>query len=175
MKKKQRKQSVYSLHYNHIDELMAAPDKALPVEKRDRHISAINAALENIKQHPEPTNDDWRILSDCVNLMETFTTVNRGHWLDADGDVVQIEDKDNALFDGITAMAMCGKRKQAGNQLRFSGQEVKSMETIIEAYTTVITALSERSMIRCHRLTERRIQDILRGRKQPHDVELVAM
>ena len=30
-------------------------------------------------------------------------------------------------------------------------------------------------MIKCHRLTERRMQDILNGRKKAHDIELVAL
>jgi len=32
--------------------------------------------------------------------------------------------------------------------------------------------LPARTMVRCHRLTEKRIQDMLDGKRRPHDVEI---
>lgn len=38
----------------------------------------------------------------------------------------------------------------------------------------VLETLPARSMVRCHRLTEQRIAEILAGKRQPHDVEVTA-
>ena len=40
-------------------------------------------------------------------------------------------------------------------------------------YAAAIDTLSARAMVRCHRMTERRIAEILAGKRRPHDVEAV--
>jgi hypothetical protein len=35
--------------------------------------------------------------------------------------------------------------------------------------------LPARTMIRCHRLTEKRIHELLDGKRKPHDVEITAI
>jgi hypothetical protein len=39
----------------------------------------------------------------------------------------------------------------------------------------MLETLSERTMTECHRLTERRGHEILRGVRQPHDVVVTAI
>jgi len=36
----------------------------------------------------------------------------------------------------------------------------------------LLDVLPARTMVRCHRLTEKRIQDMLDGKRRPHDVEI---
>jgi hypothetical protein len=44
---------------------------------------------------------------------------------------------------------------------------------LIDDYAHLISVLPERTTVSAHRLTERRIRDILRGKSQPHDIEII--
>lgn len=172
---KRRRPSIYRTHYTMLHELMASPSEPLPEHKRRHHMGKIHRALQALISAEAPTTDDWRIVSDIVNMIETLTTHAGGHWPDCDGDLIHMEDETGLLMDAITAMAKCGQRHTAGSKIRLDGPGIAALKAIVGSYEDVITALPERSMIKCHRLTERRMQEILQGRKQAHDVELVAI
>lgn len=170
-----RRRQIYHTHYTMMDELMAAPTQPLPEAKRVPHIANITKALDSIISAETPSLDDWRILSDVVNMIETLTTHAGGHWPDCDGDLVHMQDETGLLMQAITAMAMAGKRHMDGGKLRLDGPGIAALRAIIESYEDVITQVPERTMVKCHRLTERRLQDIFNGRKQAHDIELVSV
>ena len=48
-----------------------------------------------------------------------------------------------------------------------------STTAVLEDYAEALRHLPERVLIECHRVTERRIQDILAGRRQVHDVTII--
>jgi hypothetical protein len=59
--------------------------------------------LAAMEKAPSPTTDDWRVVSDAVNLMETLI------------ETMQVcEDSSGLLMDAITAMAHAGRRNLAG-------------------------------------------------------------
>jgi hypothetical protein len=39
----------------------------------------------------------------------------------------------------------------------------------------VLAALPERTMVQCHRDTERRLREIMSGKRRPHDVEVITL
>ena len=96
--------------------------------------------------------------SDAVNLLETL--VLQG----------EIEDSQGLLPDAIAALAEAGERSLNGQPLRLSGPGIQAVRGVLEDYAEVIAVLPARTMIRCHRLTERRIRGILESRKQSHDI-----
>jgi hypothetical protein len=103
-------------------------------------------------------------VSDAVNLMETLIEAMK-----------VCEDTSGLLMDAITAMAMVGKRNMAGAAIRLDGAGIQAVRAILEDYTALLDVLSARTMIRCHRLTEQRLHDLLDGKRKPHDVEITAM
>lgn len=170
-----RRQSIYRTHYTLMDELVASPTKPLPDAKRVVHMTKIHQALGSMISADEPTTDDWRVVSDIVNMIETLTTHAGGHWPDCDGDLIHMKDETGLLMEAITAMAKCGQRHVSGGKIRLDGPGISALKAIVGSYEDAISAMPERSMIKCHRLTERRMQEILQGRKRAHDVELVAI
>lgn len=167
--KKRTQTSTYSI----IHEMTASPTQPMPVEKRTHQLSKMWEGLSALEVAPEPTNDDWRMCSDAVNLMETLIRHNTGHWLDCAGDVVQVQDTNNLLHDAVTALAMAGKRKLEGKSLRLDARGIVAVRSILEDYAAMIETLPARTMVKVHRLTEKRIQEIMRGKKMPHDVEVI--
>jgi hypothetical protein len=120
--------------------------------------------LAAMEKAPTPTTDDWRVVSDAVNLMETLIV-----------DMKVCEDTSGLLMDAITAMAMAGKRNMAGGAIRLDGAGIQAVRAVLEDYAALLDMLPARTMIRCHRLTEKRIHELLDGKRKPHDVEITAV
>lgn len=173
MRKQTKAQTVYVVHYTMLDELLASPTEPILPELRIRQLLAIRTAFDNLLHHPEPTQNDWRLCSDAVNMVETF--IKRKTWRDCEGDRVDIEDNNGLLQDAITALALAGQRHRKGGHIRLDAAGINAVRSIIDDYETLACTLPARALIACHRATEKRIHAILRGKKQPHDVEVMAM
>lgn len=117
--------------------------------------------LHAIETAPEPTTDDWRVCSDAVNLMETLVAMK------------VVEDSSGLLADAVTALAMAGRRHKAGGSIRLDAPGIKAVRAVLEDYAAVIEQVPARTMLMAHRATEKRIHEILRGRRRPHDVEVM--
>jgi mRNA-degrading endonuclease YafQ of YafQ-DinJ toxin-antitoxin module len=151
-------------HYTIMDELMASPTEPLPAEYRRHQLTRMYEGLAAMEKAPSPTTDDWRVVSDAVNLMETLIETMK-----------VCEDTKGLLMDAITAMAMAGRRNLAGGAIRLDGAGIQAVRAILEDYAALLDVLPARTMIRCHRLTEKRLHDLLDGKRKPHDVEVTLL
>lgn len=171
MKKQKPKRPVYVYRYTLFDVVLASPTQPLPEELRRHQLTRMHGGLESMEKAPAPTTDDWRVVSDAVNLMETL--VINGPWRDCDGDPVDVTDANGLLQDAVTAMAMAGKRHKNGGNIRLDGAGIQAVRAVLEDYSDMLEVLPARTMIKAHRETERRIHEILAGKKKPHDVEIM--
>ena len=162
-KQSKRRAAFRPKHYSIMDELMASPSKLLPVEYRTHQLTRMYEGLAAMETAPAPTTDDWRVVSDAVNLMETLIKTMK-----------ICEDESGLLMDAITALAMAGRRNLAGGAIRLDGAGIEAVRAILQDYAGLLEVLPARTMIRCHRLTEQRIHDIMAGRKKAHDVEIMS-
>ena len=172
-RKPHRRHQPRRAHYTLVDELLASPTRPLPDDQRTHHLTVMWQGLAALETAPQATTNDWRVCSDAVNLLETFCTHNGGHWLDCAGDTVQITDQSGLLMDAITALAMAGKRHKQGKPLRLDAPGIQAVRAVLEDYAALVDALPERTLKRAHRLTEKRLADILAGHRQPHAVEVI--
>lgn len=147
-----------------MDELIASPSEPMPDEYRRHQLTRMYEGLAAMEKAPSPTTDDWRVVSDAINLMETLVL-----------EMKVCEDARGLLMDAVTALAMAGKRNLAGGAIRLDGAGIQAVRAILEDYAALLNVLPARTMIRCHRLTERRIHELMDGKKKPHDVEIVAI
>lgn len=141
---------------------MASPTEPMPDAHRRHQLTRMYEGLAAMEKAPSPTTDDWRVVSDAINLMETLLL-----------EMKVCEDASGLLMDAVTALAMAGKRNLAGGAIRLDGAGIQAVRAILEDYATLLNVLPARTMIRCHRLTERRIHELMDGKKKPHDVEIV--
>ncbi len=156
-KKRQPRHKRYTL----IDEMMASPTEPLPKAWRVGQLTKMYDALHQLEQAPGATPNDWRLVSDAVNLVETLVEMK------------VCEDDSGLLMDAITALAMAGRRSKNEKSLRLDGEGIQAVRSILSDYAYLIDVLPARVMIRCHRLTEKRLHEILDGKKLPHDVEIM--
>jgi hypothetical protein len=152
----------YKLTYSVMDAMMASPDHPMKEERRQFQMMVMKSALYSIERAENPTPEDWKIISQAINMMEML--VEMGFARDDEG----------LIPDAIESMAKAAQRYKEKNVMRFTGTEMKVIRGIIEDYETMIENLDERTMIYCHRKTEMRIQDILSGKKRPTDVRISA-
>ena len=159
---KKRKRHPRQKRYTLLDELAASPTEPLPQHWRTNQLTKMYAGLNNLEQADNPTPDDWCLVSDAVNLVETLVL-----------EMKVCEDDSGLLMDAITALAMAGRRSKEGKTMRLDGAGIVAVRSILRDYSELIDVLPARTMVRCHRLTERRLHEILDGKKRPHDVEVV--
>jgi hypothetical protein len=163
VKKVKAKSAAYKPNYTIWDEMMASADQPLPVEKRTYQLSRMYEGLHALETAEKPTRDDWRCVSDTVNLIETLVL-----------EMGVCEDSDGLLDDAVQALAIAGNRHiKTGAPIRLDGKGIQAVRSILKDYADLLEVLPARTMIRCHRLTEKRIHGILTGKKKPHDVEIV--
>jgi hypothetical protein len=192
MKKQKPKRTVYVYRYTLFDVMLASPSEPLAEHLRRHQLTRMHQGLEAMEKAPTPTTEDWRVVSDAVNLMETLVNNGSffetkedsetgetrqvpipGHWHGCDGEPVEITDASGLLADAVTAMAMAGKRHRAGGNIRLDGAGIQAVRAVLEDYRDLLEVLPARTMIKAHRETERRIHEILAGKKKPHDVEVM--
>ena len=152
---------VYVYQYSLLDVMMASPVAPLPDSHRVHQLTRMYGGLHAIETAPEPTTDDWRVCSDAVNLMETLVEMQ------------VVEDASGLLMDAITALALAGKRHRAGGPIRLDAPGIKAVRAVLEDYAAVLEQVPARTMLQAHRQTEKRIHEILQGRKRPHDCEIM--
>lgn len=156
--------------YSLMDEIMASKDKPLPDFKIQHQLSRMRNGLHNLETAEKPTSDDWQVVSDAINMIETLTLTNNGWWIDCDGDPVQITDSSGLLQDAVSAMAQAGRRNFEHGVIRLDAKGILTIRAVLEDYESLIQVLPARVMIHCHRKTEMKLHDIIKGKPQPHDV-----
>lgn len=150
--------------YTMVDELMASPSTPLPERSRLHQLTVMWQGLASMETGAAPTNNDWRVVSDAVNLMETFVK-----------DMAICEDTTGLLPDAVKALALAGQRKWAGGALRLDGPGIQAVRAVLENYADLLEVLPHRVVVKCHRMTERRMLKIMHGARQSHDVEVIAL
>lgn len=137
--------------YTLWDELRADPVEPLPLKDRVNTIEKMRDSLAALKLDPVPSVEDWRRLSDMVNMVVTLR------------DIGEMVDADALLADACEAMVKASDRFKAGQPLRFDGLGVQAMSALFEDFAEAVSVLPARTMIRCHRLTTKRMQAIRKG------------
>jgi mRNA-degrading endonuclease YafQ of YafQ-DinJ toxin-antitoxin module len=163
MKKATKRKPAGSIKsYNILHEILASTTEPLPKEYRTHQLTRMYEGLHALEKDKNPSKDDWRVVSDAVNILETLVV-----------EMEVCEDASGLLQDAIRGLALAGQRnKREGKLIRLDGPGIQAVRAVLASYAELLDMLPARTMYRCHRLTEQRIHDILAGRKRPHDVEI---
>lgn len=163
-KKAKRRLLLRPKTYNVFNELLASPTEPLPQEYRTHQLTRMYEGLHALETADNPSTDDWCVVSDAVNMLETLVVEMK----------VCDDDDSGLLMDAVRALGVAGQRhKREGKPIRLDGPGIQAVRAVLASYSELLEALPARTMYRCHRLTEQRIHAILAGRTRPHDVEIV--
>ena len=141
-------------HYSLWDELRADPVQPLAIQDRINTVGKMADSMAALKLDPCPPVEDWRRLSDMVNMVHTLV------------DMGEMVDSQALLADVFEAMVKASDRYKAGQALRFDGPGVQAMDALFQDFSEAVSVLPARTMIRCHRLTSKRLNAIRKGQQK---------
>ena len=142
-----------------MDVLLASPIDPMPETHRRHQLTRMWNGLRSMELDENPSYDDWEVVSNALNMMETLVEMG---WA---------KDEDNLIEDAVYELAVSGQRHvDTGAPIRLSGKGIQTIRALLEDYASALEELPHRTMMSCHRLTEKRVQDILAKRVQTHDV-----
>ena len=149
--------------YSLIAIMMASPTAPTPPFLRTHQLTRMSGGLHAMVRGDSPKADDWRVVCDSVNLMETL--VLNGMLSDADG----------TLPRAAQALADAAHRAGQGKGIRLDAPGMDAVRGVLEDYQFVLENLPHRVMLNTHRITEKRLLEIQRGIRQSHDVEVISL
>lgn len=161
MSRRKRQRRTPVLTYTHWHELMASPTEPTPLASRTNQLTRMWSGLASIEQAAKPSTEDWRVCSDAVNLLETLIEMG------------VCQDENGLLHDAIAALAEAGRRHREGGSIRLDGAGIQTVRAVLEDYAAVLEQIPHRTAVTAHRRTERRVQDILAGKRRSTDVEVM--
>lgn len=146
--------------YSTTQMLMSDPDKPMAPERARHQLTRMHLALDAIARSGAPTDDDWRLLCDAINLMETLV----------EGGVAR--DESRLLHDAVTAVGAAWQRADHTQaRMRLDGPGLAACRAVLADWSAAIEQLPERTIIAAHAATERRIHGIVTRRDvREHDV-----
>lgn len=151
--------------YTLLHEMQASTTAPVPEAHRIDQLTRMWEGLAALETHPSPPADDWRVCSDAMNLMETL--VECGPWMDCQGQLVDVLDSSGLLKEATEAMAGLIRAPQ---QQVPPADSLHCVRMVLIDYAEALGRLNERSMIRCHRMTAKRIFQVRQGKCELGDV-----
>jgi len=143
----------YNLTYTHFDELLANPVNPFPVDKQTYFLTRIYEALDAITAEPDIEN--WRTLADVINLLTTLVE-----------DMDVLEDSERIIQQAKDVI----RKAFESNNRSLSVVDSGIIHALVESLEEAVQTLPARTVIRAHRLTEKRVQSILNGNRQHGDI-----
>jgi hypothetical protein len=159
VKRKVKYQKRGLLTYSHFHEMFADPVKPLSQDKQVSYLIKIYEGLDALDNMTHPEDHHWQNVADAVNMLTTLVT-----------DMAVMEDPDGVIRDATKTLHGAWKREQSLGYNTLDELEVEALRTAVAEYAEVMETLPERAMVRCHRLTEKRMQEILNGKRREGDL-----
>lgn len=132
-------------------------------------IGRYRSDLEAMARGQDPSIDDWRELSDVVNLVETLTLVQG--LLDIDATMPAVR----AATDGMVAAAA---RYRATGRFGLDGAGLQALREVVDIYEQAAAGFTRYVMTEASRLTRARISEALKAQERgetPAGVEVVSL
>lgn len=147
------------LTYSHFHEMFADPVNPMSEEKRTYNLLRVYEGLDALDSMLHPEAHYWQSVADAVNMLITLT-VDMGLAEDPDG---LITTANKTLHDAWT-------RAQTIGCNTLTAGEITALRAVVAEYASLSEIIPERAMIRCHRMTEKRMQEILNGKRREGDI-----
>lgn len=161
-KRKPHRRTVFVPTYSNLCILFSSTTEPMPEAYRSHQLLRMHQGLTALMQGEFPTRDDWCVVVDAVNLMETAVFLG---WATDDGKLIDT---------ASSALADAAKRYvETGQPMRLSGAGIEALKGVLEDYETVLNSASERNLRTMHATTERRIWEARQGHHIPNHVAIV--
>lgn len=131
--------------------MLTSPDKPMQPSRYRHQLTRMHLAMASITSGESPTDEDWRLIADAVNLVETLVLQGVA------------QDESGLLHDAITAMAEAFDRAgQDSARMRLTDPGLAAIRAVLTDWGACLEQLPERTVIEAHIATDRRIAEKLR-------------
>jgi hypothetical protein len=103
----------------------------------------------------EPDIENWRTLADVINLLSTLVE-----------DMDVLEDTENTIQRAKDVI----RKAFESNNRSLTAVDSGIIHALVASLEEAVQKLPERTVIKAHRLTEKRVQSILNGNRQHGDI-----
>ena len=160
--KKRKPSHRASTYYGPWHVKLASPDKPMQPSRYRHQLTRMHLAMASISSAESPTDEDWRLIADAINLVETLVLQGIA------------QDESGLLHDAITAMAEAFYRAdQDSARMRLTGPGLAAIRAVLADWGTCLEQLPERTVIEAHIATDRRIAAKLRKHSQGNRAAVV--
>ncbi len=135
----------------------ADPVNPAPEEKRERMLATLRSAMVTITQGKHPTEEEWRVLSDLVNMIETMEV--RGN--------MDRADTTEHMTGAMKGMVLAANRYREGKAMRLDGEGVRHLSALLEIYAQTLEEFSERESLEIILETSDRVRAAQAGKTVP--------
>lgn len=132
--------------------------------RKTRLLAKFWSALESMARGQHPGEEDWRLLSDAINTVETMAVHMRK--------LVPAEVMP-AVNAAIAAMVGAANRFKAGQGMRLDGPGLESLREVVDIYEQCLDGFTEHEMAQAQAETQRRMNALLRS--PVHSKEVVTL
>ena len=139
-----------STHYGPWHVMLASPEKPMQPSRYRHQLTRMHLAMASITKGESPTDEDWRLIADAINLVETLVLQGVA------------QDESGLLHDAITAMAEAYRADQDSARMRLTGPGLAAIRAVLADWGVCLEQLPERTVIEAHIATDRRIAEKLR-------------
>lgn len=136
----------------------------------EMHIELINKCIYNLSSSDGNLKESWRLISDVVNMSETFVTHRDGIWRGCDLKPVSLADDDGLIDAGIKALVEYCQRFRNDEQVPLSGDGAERIYELVECYEEILHLLPHSEVQKCRNITSSRISKIRSGAPSAHDI-----
>lgn len=149
--KKRKPNRRASTHYGPWHIMLASHDKPMRPERYRHQLTRMHLALANVTSGESPTDEDWRLIADAINLVETLVLQGIA------------QDESGLLHDAITAVGEAFDRAGRDSaRMRLTGPGLAAIRAVLADWGACLEQLPERTVIEAHIATDRRIAEKLR-------------
>lgn len=142
----------------------ADADQPMPQHKREKQLAPMWSALEAIARGQHPGEDEWRDVSDAVNLIEPLWL--RGHL---------VRDEVAGVWEeACHALARAGARWHERQVMRMDAAGLTAVRGCVQLYQQALEGLPERDILLAIYETRDRLRAIKSGR-MPTDRQVVIL
>lgn len=138
-----------------------------PASKEQRNAVMLKflTALHELSNGRDPGPEEWRSLSDAINTLETMATPPEGSDLKPLLSAREVMPIVNAAIAG---MVSASNRFKAGKGMRLDYAGLEALRDVVAIYGQCLESLTEREMSLAQSETQRRVNEIYRGKQEHH-------
>lgn len=151
----------YKFKHTEAEALCASAVDPLHWRKRGPIVQGVEAAANRVG-YGKPTVEDWREITDAVNLSETLL------------DMRVFDDPDGLWKDAVAAICHLARQHGHGKTMRLNAVQLTHLLEFAECFATMLEQTPARTYIRACLATEKRLRKLLTEGLGPGDVEVLA-